>query len=273
MTGSGPVPLAQATDPRRFGGKAATLARARLAGLPVPDGLVLDADTVQAICTGTDRAMLDALLGMIGGWGALAVRSSGLDEDGRHASFAGQHVTRLGVRPTAGAVHAAVTAVRDSATSPRALAYRTRLALAAAPAVAVLIQPLLPAAVSGVLFTRHPVTDADEMVIEATPGLGEAVVSGTVIPDRFRLRPDGLIIERVPGDKRVAVQPAPGGGTEEVPVPVGAAHTLSLDDRALAELHDVARSCARLFPGPLDIEWARTSAGTALLQCRPLTVP
>ena len=273
MTGARPVGLADAIDADRYGGKAATLAALLRAGLPVPDGVVLEPAQVDAVAdAGVEhRHILDALAAALAPWGMLAVRSSGRGEDGAAASFAGQHVTRLGVRPTPGALRAAITAVRNSASAPHAVAYRARTGLASAPAIAVLVQPLVPASVSGVLFTRDPVSGADDVIIEAALGLGDAVVGGLVTPDRFRIAADGIVLERTLGDKRVAVRPAAGGGTEEVSLGVDDRQALCLSDDALGALHGLARRCAAIMTGPLDLEWAFAPESLQLLQCRPIT--
>src|SRR6478735_4193007 len=114
------VPLAAALDADRFGAKAANLARALRAGLPVPDGMALAPNAVRAV---VDGGGLTDLTTHFSRWRALlAVRSSAIGEDGPTASFAGQHVTRLGVRATEGALRAAITTVAASATSPHAVA-------------------------------------------------------------------------------------------------------------------------------------------------------
>lgn len=105
----------------------------------------------------------------------------------------------------------------------------------------VVVQRLLDPEVSGVLFTRHPVTGADERVIEATWGLGEAVVQGLVTPDRYRLSPAGEVLESSPGRKQVAIRARPDTAPASEPV---------------ANLHSLARRCEETFEGPSDIEWA-----------------
>lgn len=135
----------------------------------------------------------------------------------------------------------------------------------------VVVQRLLDADVSGVLFTRHPVTGANERVIEATWGLGEAVVQGLVAPDHYRLSATGEVLERSPGDKRIAIRPRPDGLASTEPVAAHRAHALCLDDRHLACLHALARDCEHAFQAPSDIEWAFTHAGPQLLQRRAIT--
>lgn len=257
------VPLADAADPARYGGKAAQLAVAVRAGLPVPDGVAIDAGTVERIAAG-------GLEGPPLTGGPFAVRSSAVDEDAADASFAGQHRTCLGV-PDAAAVAAAVRDVWESGRTPSALAYRDRMGLPPTVSVAVVVQRLVPADAAGVLFTRNPVTGADERVVEAAWGLGESVVQGLVTPDLYRLDVGGAVLERTPGYKDVAVRLCADGGTVERPVAGELVESLCLSDGQLASLHTLADRCAQVFHGPRDIEWAFAGDRLWLLQCRPVT--
>jgi pyruvate,water dikinase len=135
----------------------------------------------------------------------LVARSSAVGEDSDQATFAGQYVTRLNLRSEPELIDA-VLAIWDSARSPSALSYRERLLLPREPKMAVVIQGLVDADTAGVLFSRHPITGSDELVIEAAWGLGESVVAGLVTPDRFRLKPDGAVVERITGLKDIAVR-------------------------------------------------------------------
>src|ERR687894_488261 len=127
----------------------------------------------------------------------LAARSSAVGEDAHDASFAGQHLTCLNV-PSAAEAVAAVSEIRRSAHEGAALVYRARLGVTEPPRAAVVLQELVDADCAGVLFTRNPLDAADELVVEAAWGLGEAVVAGLVTPDRFRLRRDGSVLEWLP---------------------------------------------------------------------------
>src|SRR5207344_990008 len=137
--------------------------------------------------------------------GPLAVRSSAVDEDGAESSFAGQHLTVLNV-PSAGEVPNAVREVWWSANSDSAITYRKRVGLFTRPSVGVVVQALLDPAAAGVMFTQNPVTGADECLIEASWGLGEAVVAGLVIPDHFRIDRSGQVVERKCGRKMIAIR-------------------------------------------------------------------
>jgi pyruvate,water dikinase len=264
------VALAEAYDEGQLGGKAVQLGAATRAGLPVPQGVTLTAALVAALAAG-DPAAVTELSGVRDSLpGPLAVRSSCAGEDSAAASFAGQHLTQLNVRSLDQLVEA-VAAVWRSGRSASALAYRRKLGVEGEPRMGVVVQRLLDPEVSGVLFTRHPLTGADERVIEATWGLGEAVVQGLVTPDRYRLSPAGEVLERSPGRKQVAIRAQPDGGTASEPVAAHLVQALCLDDRRLASLHSLARRCEEAFPGPSDLEWAFADTNLHLLQRRAIT--
>jgi pyruvate,water dikinase len=305
----GLVTLADATDPRQFGAKAANLARALVAGLPVPDGVVLAPENARSVQDGA-ADVLGAVVARTDRWdGTLAVRSSAVGEDGPVVSFAGQHVTRLGVRATEGALRAAITAVAGSVNSPHAVAYRRAMigrhgpgdleaggtrgiagvgsstgydgsvrvdVLGGRPdsatAIAALIQPLVHARASGVMFTVDPVTGARQLLVEAVHGLGEAVVGGQVTPESWRIGRGGVIIGGRPGRQAVAIEPAPGGGTWERPLTGSERAGPCLEPGALRRLTRLAADCRTLFGSDaLDIEWAWARRRVWLLQCRPVT--
>lgn len=165
-----------------------------------------------------------------------------------------------------------------SVDSPDARAYRqargsdpTGVTGPAAP-VAVLIQPLMPADVSGVMFTRDPVTGVDELVAEAVLGLGEPVVGGQVTPELCRMTPNGTVRQRCPGGQSVAVVASVAGGTQELPLNPGRLTRWCLDDQLLAALTGLAQRCRHAFGDDgLDIEWCWGAGHVGLLQVRPIT--
>lgn len=270
QAGGRSVPLREAREVARFGGKATSLGASLREDLPVPGGVALDVALTESIAA-ADPDALAALREAVAALRApFAVRSSAVGEDSATASFAGQHLTILGVADFDELVRA-VTRVWASGRSQAALGYRKRMGIDGEPEVAVVVQELIEPTAAGVLFTKNPVSGADECVIEATWGLGEAVVAGTVTPDHFRVRPSGEISERRAGDKDVAIRPVPGGGTAEVPVDAADVHRLCLDDGHLAELLALARRCERVFGAPQDIEWARVGDRIYLLQSRAVT--
>ncbi|MGZ3421110.1 MAG: PEP/pyruvate-binding domain-containing protein [Polyangiales bacterium] len=260
------VPLREAHDEKTFGGKAVQLGAAIRAGLPVPDGFALSTDAVNRA-----RELLDELEEKRASLGDLiAVRSSGVGEDSAGASFAGQHATILGVHDRK-SLEDAIAKVHASAHSASALAYRARLGLSNQPKIAVVLQTLVRAEVAGVLFTKNPMTGADERVIEGSWGLGEAVVAGLVTPDRFRLSRDGTVLERAIGEKDLRISWAPGGGTIEEEVSRESISISCLDDRQLGALNELAARCESHFGGTQDIEWAFVGNSLHLLQRRAIT--
>ncbi len=267
----GLVPLEAAEPEGRFGGKAASLAAALRAGLPVPGGVALSAEFVDRIAAGE----ADAITALVSceqlPAGRMAARSSAIGEDSADASFAGQHHTVLNV--TRASLQEAVVAVWASGRSESALAYRRRHGIAGMPAVGVVVQALVEPVVAGVLFTRNPLTGAVERMIEATWGLGEAVVAGLVVPDTYRLDPHGAILECVAGHKDVKVWfDDTGDGTVEVEVPEPLHRALCLTAEHLRQLHALADRCQAVWHQDLDLEWALGPDGRImLLQSRPIT--
>ncbi|MFN8642725.1 MAG: PEP/pyruvate-binding domain-containing protein [Candidatus Binatia bacterium] len=264
------VPLAKAADETLFGAKAVGLGQALRDGLPVPPGVALSGAIVEAVASGDDAAIRDVENAVVPLGGPLAVRSSAVGEDGTAASFAGQHITLLNVLSAAD-VGAAVNEVWWSANSDSAITYRQRVGLFTRPSVGVVVQALLAPETAGVMFTRNPVTGADERVIEASWGLGEAVVAGLVIPDHYRVERSGQVVERTAGLKRVAIRAGAHGGTVEEEVAADRVEPLCLDDQRLGELHRLADRCERVYGPARDIEWAIAGGALYLLQCRAIT--
>ena len=259
----------QSVHDEGYGGKALELGRALRAGLPVPPGWALSPPLVERIVLG-DSSARQRVFAQLDGLGPAAVRSSAVGEDGADASFAGQHASVLNVRGRE-ALLGAITSVYESARSSAALAYRRRLGITAEPRMAVVLQQLVLADSAGVLFTRNPLTGADERVIEGTFGLGEAVVAGLVTPDRFRVARGGAVLEQTLGDKDIAIAWRPEGGTHELELSAERSAALCVSPAQLAELDALASRCEQAFPGPHDIEWAFAGGKLYLLQRRAIT--
>jgi pyruvate,water dikinase len=264
-----PTALPDARDERAFGGKAAQLAAAAAAGLPVPPGVALPAALVEAIAAGAREAEELARTALEGLAPPYAVRSSAVGEDSGRASFAGQHVTCLGVRPDE--LADAVRRVHASCRSASAVAYRRRLNIEDEPCMGVVVQTLVAAEVAGVMFTRNPLDGSDERVIEASWGLGTVVVDGRVVPDRYRIARGGEVLERVRGRKDVAVELFADGHTREVSVPPARAEAPCLGDARLRALDSLASACEEVLGRARDIEFAFGAGTLHLLQSRPLT--
>src|SRR2546421_722148 len=203
----------------------------------------------------------------------VSVRSSATAEDLPEASFAGQQETFLNVI----GIEAVLTSVQRcfaSLWTDRATQYRASLGIAPRDVrLAIVVQHMVEAEVAGVLFTANPLTGKRrQAVIDANPGLGEAVVSGATNPDHFVVNmPTGEIVERRIGDKQVVIRVAIGGGTEVV-----AQSTLpqmgSLSDEQVRHLSKLGTEVEAHFGMPQDIEWAIDSSGQVfLLQARPIT--
>lgn len=262
------VHLHEAHEEHRFGGKAAQLSAALRAGLPVPPGFAFAWDAHDPLHGDEAHRHVEPLLAPLGG--LVAVRSSAVGEDSATASFAGQHATVLGVR----GVDALVRAVREvhaSARDEAARSYRRKLGLDPDPRMGVVVQQLVQAEVAGVLFTRDPVTGEDVRVIEASWGLGEAVVQGLVTPDRYVLSRDGTVLVADPGEKDRMIRWSEEGGTEEVDVDADRVDVPCLDAACLRLLDSLALRCEGVFGGDQDIEFAFRGGNLYLLQRRAIT--
>jgi pyruvate,water dikinase len=208
----------------------------------------------------------------------VAVRSSAIGEDSGDATFAGQQATRLWVRGIHD-LHAALRECWASLYSAPAITYRAQLGGGGPPAMGVAVQLMVDAAVSGVMFTCNPVSGDPSMVsINASWGLGSAVVEGEVTPDDYMLsKVTGEIVrERVSHKAIQCVPRADGRGTELVAVAEQQRDRRCLDDRQLSELVALAGRVQRHFGSHQDIEWAIAHAGewpdgVAVMQSRPVT--
>ncbi|NOY92381.1 MAG: phosphoenolpyruvate synthase [Deltaproteobacteria bacterium] len=205
------------------------------------------------------------------GASSLAIRSSSSEEDQDAASAAGLHATFLNVL-TEDAALEAVRACWASLFAFRALAY-LRSVGARDAGIGVLIQAMVPADASGVMFSMNPLTGDDgEVVIDATLGLGCAVADGRVSPDTLRIE-KGTRARRdfVLGDKQLRVVCDPAGGVREEPVPEEARTRCALSDDAIERLVDLACRVENHFEGPRDVEWALVGSELYVLQARPIT--
>lgn len=205
-----------------------------------------------------------------------AVRSSCTGEDSASASFAGQMDTFLFVRGRA-AIAEAVRRCWASAFGARALSYRKQKGLdPVAVAAGVVVQRMVPGDVSGVLFTADPTSGRrDVVVVSATWGLGEGLVSGALAADGFTVeRATGQVIARdlQPKEEMIVWDVPAGGGTCHAPVPPERREVACLDDAALVELAGLGADIERAYGGtPQDVEWTRAAGRTFVLQARPVT--
>ncbi|MDQ4093055.1 MAG: phosphoenolpyruvate synthase, partial [Actinomycetota bacterium] len=281
------------------GGKAANLGELTRAGFPVPPGFCITTAAYQQVAAdafgldGQDigvmteqvrtailaapvpTAIADAVeraYRALGDNVPVAVRSSATAEDLPWASFAGQQDTYLNVV----GVDAVLNSVRRcwaSLWTDRAVSYRTTNGIDHATVrLAVVVQQMVEPQVAGVLFTADPVTGhRGHAVIDASPGLGEAVVSGAVNPDHFVVDTAGTVLQRTLGDKRVVIRAVPAGGTEKVTRPADAEQPC-LQDAQIRHLVALGRRVQAHYGAPQDIEWALDGAGALwLTQARPIT--
>ena len=203
----------------------------------------------------------------------VAVRSSATAEDLPFASFAGQQETYLNVIGTQ-AVLDAVRLCFASLWTDRAVSYRASLGLDQRKVqLAVVVQRMVDAEVAGVLFTANPVTGKrHQAVIDANPGLGEAVVSGATNPDHFVVQTaTGEIVERRLGDKRIVIRGNADGGTTRAES-IDGSGTACLSDAQIRELAQLGAQVETHYGTPQDIEWAIDATGKLwLTQSRPIT--
>jgi pyruvate,water dikinase len=255
----------EAVEPGDLEGLASLAARAREA--------VLDA----GIPADVEDAVLSAY-SALGSEVPVAVRSSATAEDLPFASFAGQQDTYLNV-VGADAVLQAVRKCWASLWTDRAVSYRASNGIDhATVTLAVVVQGMVEAEAAGVLFTANPVTGRRrEAVIDANPGLGEAVVSGAVNPDHFVVDSlTGRITERRIGDRKLVIRSIPGGGTERFDATAlakdGTTGDACLADAQIRALAVLGQRVEEHYGAPQDTEWAIDGEGKLwLTQARPIT--
>ena len=300
-------------DSGTFGGKSSTLGELIAGGIPVPPGFAVSTSAFRAFVDEAGLAgMISAEMSRMSpadvesvgaashaisqamrfapipdtvrdevtrryaelGEPPVAVRSSALGEDSQDATFAGQQETYLWVR---GADHVC-DAVRDcwvSLYSPPAISYRARLSDGEEPAMGVAVQLMVDAEVSGVLFTCNPVSGDPSMVaVNASWGLGLAVVGGEVTPDDFLVSKvtREVVREHVHAKDVEYVPDAGGRGAVRREVPPERREVSCLDAETIGALVDVAGRIERYFGSHQDVEWAIARDGALfVVQSRPVT--
>jgi len=302
----------RASDLDRVGGKGASLGELTAAGLPVPPGFVVSADTyrtfieeagiadelfeavdvdvddTEALAGAQERAselilnspfpdeLREEILGAYADLGDgeefVAVRSSATAEDLPDASFAGQQETFLNV--TAEDLLERVRECWASLFTQRAIYYRKQQGFAHSDVnIAVVVQQMVAAEKSGVMFTSHPSTGEPKMIVESAWGLGEAVVSGSVSPDNYVLdRQTGTVEEVTVADKKVMMEKdEETGETVEREVPEGDRERRVLSDDELAALQELGETVEAHYETPQDVEWAIVDDDVYMLQSRPIT--
>jgi len=221
------------------------------------------------------RSVSDALLAMTDeGATSFAVRSSAMHEDQEGASAAGMHSTLLNVMRE-DEVLDAIKSCWSSLFRPRVLSYLRALGEDVPVSVGVVIQAMVPAEVSGVLFTANPLTgDAGEVVINAAYGLGSSVVEGRVTPDTYRVdKATGQLRDQIIGDKAQQTMLEPSGGVREVAVAAAQRERPALSEQQLLQLSELATRVESHFGDVRDVEWGIADGQIYVLQARPVVVP
>ncbi|MCT9095752.1 phosphoenolpyruvate synthase [Haloarchaeobius sp. HME9146] len=302
----------RASDLEAVGGKGASLGELTAAGLPVPPGFVVtagtyrkfieeagideelfeavdvDVDDSKALAAAEERAselilgtpfpdelreeILAAYREVDDGEAFVAVRSSATAEDLPDASFAGQQETFLNV--TEDELLERVRECWASLFTQRAIYYRQQQGFDHADVnIAVVVQLMVDAEKSGVMFTSHPSTGEPKMIIESAWGLGEAVVSGTVSPDNYVLdRENDEVLEVTVADKKIQMIKDPDTGeTVEVDVDADRRNARVLSDEELSKLRELGETVEDHYDTPQDVEWAIIDGEVFMLQSRPIT--
>ena len=230
--------------------------RRTLEGIAIPDDLA-------AAITGS--------VARLGGQAAYAVRSSATAEDLPTASFAGQQDTYLNVVGLA-AILKHVSRCWASLFTERAVIYRLRSGFDHRKVrMAVVVQQMLFPQASGILFTADPVTSNRKVVsIEASFGLGEALVAGLVNPDVYKVG-DGDVVTRAVATKKLAIHARPAGGTRELAIEPESQEQPALTDAQIVRLARLGRRIEAHFGHPQDIEWCLVGDGFQIVQSRPIT--
>jgi rifampicin phosphotransferase len=226
------------------------------------EGIAIPEDLAAAITRSVTR---------LGGQAAYAVRSSATAEDLPTASFAGQQDTYLNVVGSA-AILQAVSRCWASLFTERAVAYRQRNGFDHRKVhMAVVVQQMLFPQAAGVLFTADPVTSNRKAVsIEASFGLGEALVAGLVNADVYQVR-DGEVVAKTVADKQLAIHARPGGGTQELAIEPEHQQQPVLADAQIVRLAQLGRRIEAHFGYPQDIEWCLVDDEFQIVQSRPIT--
>jgi len=286
----------------QVGGKAKALIETSKAGFPVPQGIALSTkffepwieqvksshewqkmmiDTTKENCnlvlekaltmTFDTRQLkvFEAELESLSG-GVFAVRSSSPEEDLENTSFAGMYETFLGVPKNE--LEQAISKVFASSFDYRVMSYKKQNKLSLeGTSIALIVQRQIASDISGVGFSLNPLNNCyDELVINASFGLGESVVSGIVTPDTYIV--DAIkneIIEKKINEKKIGIELKVEGGTKEVQNDNGLEQALS--DSQIMELSRLIKNCESHYGFPIDIEWAYENSNLYLLQARPIT--
>ena len=228
--------------------------------------------TLEAIAIPNDlAAAITRLLAQLGEHAAYAVRSSATAEDMPTASFAGQQDTYLNVvGPKVILQH--IGNCWASLFTERAVTYRQRNGVDHRRVqMAVVVQQMVCPQVAGILFTADPVTGNRKVIsIDASFGLGEALVSGLVNADTYKVL-DGEVVARTIATKPLAIYASPAGGTQEQAIEPERQDQPALTDAQVVRLAQLGRRIEAHFGRPQDIEWCLADDDFQIVQSRPIT--
>lgn len=256
------------------GGKGASLGEMTKAGILIPPGFVITVDayrefTHQKLPIEVKEEILHAfdLLGSE----RVAVRSSAIAEDSLSASWAGQLESYLNT--TRDTVIEHICQCWNSIQSERALAYAAEKNISEDKLlVAVVVQKMIDAEVSGVLFSVNPISkDTNEIMIEAGYGLGEMLVQGLITPDNFIVDKKNYHIKEKTINSQNRMLIYRDGQNKEIPIPQDMQDKQCIDDRFIKELTKLACIIENHYGFPCDIEWAKMGEKLFILQSRPIT--
>ena len=228
--------------------------------------------TIEGIAIPGDlAAAITRALAQLGEQAAYAVRSSATAEDLPTASFAGQQDTYLNVVGPA-AILQHVSRCWASLFTERAVTYRLRNGIDHRKVhMAVVVQQMVFPDAAGIVFTADPVTGNRKVAtVDASFGLGEALVSGLVNPDVFKVR-DGEVVAKAVAAKQRAVHALPAGGTQEVAIDPQRQEQPALTDAQVVRLVQLGRRIEAHFGRPQDIEWCLVDDDFQIVQSRPIT--
>ncbi|MGH2379113.1 MAG: rifamycin-inactivating phosphotransferase [Candidatus Limnocylindria bacterium] len=230
--------------------------RRTLEGVAIPDDLA---------------AAITRALARLGEHLAYAVRSSATAEDWPTASFAGQQDTYLNILGPA-AVLAHVSRCWASLFTERAITYRLQNGLDQRKVhMAVVVQQMVFPQAAGILFTADPVTSNRKVAsVEASFGLGEALVSGLVNADVYKVR-DGDVVAKTIASKQLAIHASPAGGTQQQAIEAERQEQPALTDAQVVRLAELGRRIEAHFGRPQDIEWCLVDDDFRIVQSRPIT--
>ncbi|NWG38207.1 phosphoenolpyruvate synthase [Nitrososphaera sp.] len=211
-----------------------------------------------------DSATSDSSLPLV------AVRSSATAEDLPTASFAGQQASFLNVKGSDELVES-IKKCWASLFEPRAIFYRAKHGFAKS-SISVIVQKMIEADKSGVMFTADPTTGEDVVLIEATWGLGESIVGGEVSPDSYRVDKNGKIIDiQVSNKTRMRVRDQASNTTVELDVPQDKANAQVLTEQEILNLAEFGLTLERHYRHPQDVEFAIENGKIAIVQTRAIT--